>query len=126
MSVRLQWRTRGDARRTRGRVPSMGLYQLCYRVGSAFEGVVFLEATSLGAALWQAERDGIAPSSECDALELHPDDARIIPQRFVEQLLREEEVSELERILIAGHRSNPCVDSVQGPIKPRHNGRECR
>lgn len=53
----------------------MGLYQLCYSVGGAFAGIIFLEASSLGAALWRAERAGIAPGADCDVLELHPDDA---------------------------------------------------
>jgi hypothetical protein len=91
----------------------MGLYQLCYSVGGAFEGVVFLEAGSPGAALWQAERDGVAPSSECDALELHPDDARTIPDRFIGRLLGKDEVTDLERILIAGLRKKPAAVSAR-------------
>jgi hypothetical protein len=84
----------------------MGLYQLCFSVGGAFEGIIFLEASSLGAALWRAERAGIAPGGgECDVLELHPDDARIIPERFIGRLLNRDEIAILERTLIAGSNS---------------------
>jgi hypothetical protein len=91
----------------------MGLYQLCYSVGGAFEGVVFVEAGSLGAALWEAARDGIAPSTECDAIELHRDDARMIPEKFIGRLLREDEVTDLERILIAGLPKKPAAHSAR-------------
>ncbi len=40
--------------------------------------LVFIEASSLGAALWQADRDGLDHGGECDGIELHPDDARLI------------------------------------------------
>jgi hypothetical protein len=91
----------------------MGLYQLCYTVGGAFEGVLFLEAGSHGAALWQADREGIAPGDECDVIELHPDDARAIPEEFIGRLLNEDDATELERTLIAGMRKKPAAPSVR-------------
>ena len=93
----------------------MGLYQLCYSVGGAFEGIVFLEASSLGAALWRAERAGIAPGAECDVLELHSDDARIIPEKYIGRLLDRDEVADLEHILIAGSPKKPATTSVRRP-----------
>ena len=85
---------------------ALALYQLCYSVGGAFAGIIFLEASSLGGALWRAERAGIAPSAECDVLELHPDDARIIPEKYIGRLLDRDEVADLEHILIAGSPKN--------------------
>jgi hypothetical protein len=93
----------------------MGLYQLYYRVGGAFEGVIFLEASSLGAALWRAEQAGIAAGAECDVLELHPDDARIIPEKYIGRLLDRDEVADLERILIAGSPKKPAATSERRP-----------
>ncbi len=72
----------------------MGLYQLSYRVGGAFEGVAFVEASSLGAALWQADRQGLDPGGECDGIELHPDDARVVPRKFIGRLLRKDELAD--------------------------------
>jgi hypothetical protein len=65
----------------------MRLYQLCFRVGGAFEGALFIEASSVGAALWEAARAGLDPGGECDGIELHPDDARAIPRKFFGRLL---------------------------------------
>ena len=93
----------------------MGLYQLCYRVGGAFEGVVFVEASSLGAALWQADRQGLDPGGECDGIELHPDDAEAIPRKFIGRLLGEDEVADLGRILLAGICKRPPAPSVRRP-----------
>jgi hypothetical protein len=93
----------------------MGLYQLYYSVGGAFEGIIFLEASSLGAALWRAERAGIASGAECDVLELHSDDARVIPEKYIGRLLDRDEVADLEHILIAGSPKKPATTSVRRP-----------
>jgi hypothetical protein len=93
----------------------MGLYQLCYRVGGAFEGVAFVEASSLGAALWQADRQGLDPGGERDGIELHPDDARLIPRKFIGRLLGEDEVADLDRVLCADIRKRPPAQSVRRP-----------
>ncbi len=91
----------------------MRVYQLCFRVGGAFEGVLFIEASSLGAALWEAERSGIDPGGECDAIELHADDAQAIPRKFIGRLLDEDELTELERVLLAKMRKRPPAPSIR-------------
>jgi hypothetical protein len=79
----------------------MGLYQLYYRAGDAFAGVIFVEANSLGNAPWRADRTGLDPGGECHCIELHSDDADGIPRSFIGRLLDQDEVSELERIMVA-------------------------
>jgi hypothetical protein len=91
----------------------MSLYQLCYSVGDAFEGVVFLEARSHGAALSAAEREGIAPGGDCHVIELHPDDARVIPSGFISRLLGADAIAELERILMSRLQKKPAAPSTR-------------
>jgi hypothetical protein len=91
----------------------MSLYQLCYSVGDAFEGVVFLEARSHGAALWAAKQEGIAPNADCHVIELHPDDARVIPSGFIGRLLGVDELAELERILMSRLHRKPAAPSAR-------------
>jgi hypothetical protein len=76
---------------------------------------VFVDASSLGAALWQANRQGLDPGGECDGIELHPDDARAIPRKFIGRLLGEDEAADLERIVLAGIRKKPPAPSVRRP-----------
>ena len=91
----------------------MRLYQLCYRVGGAFEGALFIEASSLGAALWEAERAGLHLGDDCDGIELHPDDARLIPREFIGRVLGQDELVEFERVLLANMHKRPPAPSIR-------------
>jgi hypothetical protein len=91
----------------------MGLYQLYYRAGDAFAGVIFIEANSLGDALWRADRTGLDPGGECHCIELHADDADGIPRSFIGRLLNQDEVSELDRIMVACIPKKGSVPSVR-------------
>jgi|SRR5215468_3841322 len=89
------------------------LYWLCYRVGGSFEGLLLIPAHSLGAARLRADLEGLNPGGECEARELHPDDARAIPKRYIGRLLGEDEVEDLERILVAAISKKPAAPSVR-------------
>jgi hypothetical protein len=89
------------------------LHWLCFRVGGCFEGLLLIEAHSLQAARMHADLSGLDPGGECEGRELHPDDARAIPRRFIGRLLDEDEVADLERILVAAMHKKPRAASVR-------------
>ena len=89
------------------------LYWLCYRVGGCFEGLLLIKAHSLTAARLRADVEGLDPGGECEAREMHPDDARAVPKRFIGRVLDEEEVADLERILVAAMKKKPAAPSVR-------------
>ncbi len=93
------------------------LYSLCYRIGGSYEGVVLLEADSLPAAVLRAELVLLYPGGECEGHALSPDDARVIPGKFIGRLLDEIEFADLERILVANVRKKPAAPSVRRPSR---------
>jgi hypothetical protein len=92
---------------------STRLYSLCYRLGGSFEGLALIEADSLPDALLRAELEEIDPGGDCEGQELAPDEARVIPRKFIGRLLDEDQATELERILLANVRKKPTAPSTR-------------
>jgi len=99
------------------------LYSLCYRVGDSFEGLVLIDAHSLPDARLRAELEQLDPGGECEGHEISPDDARVIPAKFIGRLLDEYEVADLERILIANTSKKPAAPSVRRTWQPMKRAR---
>ena len=111
--------TTGDGKgltpRTAGAQSSMGLYRLVYSFGGAFDGVLLVEANSVGAALWQAHGEELDPGSDCHCVEVDPEDARNIPLEFIGHLLDQDEAAELDRMMVERMPKRPPVPSVRRP-----------
>ena len=85
---------------------------MCYRVNGTFNGLVLLEADTESHARMRAELDDLTPGGDCQSYEIGPVEAATIPSEFVVRPLGRDEVTELEKVVLANTPKKPPASSM--------------